>query len=99
MGIEKKIANQRTNIRHPIEVPIRLTDKNGAEQKAVSGNVSDCGLYLTITVAERPDIDSIVQVQVTTPMGDGSAAPINRAQVMRHDENGVGLKFVFDDDK
>ncbi len=97
MGGENKVDNQRRNIRHPIEVPIRLVDESGVEQEGVSGNVSDCGLYLTITLAERPALDSIVQVQVMTPMGDGSAAPINNAKVMRHDENGIGLKFVFDD--
>lgn len=97
MGGENKVDNQRGNIRHPIEVPIRLIDSNGVEQEAVSGNVSDCGLYLSITVANRPALESIVQVQVMTPMGDGSAAPINNAKVKRHDENGVGLEFVFDE--
>lgn len=96
MGVNK-VDNQRGNIRHPIEVPIRLIDSEGKEQKAVSGNVSDCGLYLSITIEDRPALNSIVQVQVMTPMGDGSAAPINNAQVMRHDENGVGLKFIFEE--
>jgi len=89
--------NQRTNIRHPIEVAIRLIDENGVEQKAVSGNVSDCGLYVTITVENRPAINSVVQVQVMSAMGDGSDAPVNRARVMRQDEHGVGLKFIFDE--
>lgn len=97
MGGESKVSNQRGNIRHPIEVPIRLVDSAGYEQNAVSGNVSDCGLYLTITVENRPALDSIVQVQVMTLLGDGSEAPINNAVVMRHDEDGVGLKFVFDE--
>lgn len=94
MADEKKTSNQRSNIRHPIEVPIRLIDENSVEHKAVSGNVSDCGLYLTITVEKRPAIQSIVQLQVMTPLGDGSAAPINRARVMRYDDEGVGLKFL-----
>lgn len=97
MGDDNKMDNQRGNIRHPIEVPIRLIDENGIERSAVSGNVSDCGLYLTITIGERPALESIVQVQVMSPMGDGSAAPINKAIVKRHDDNGVGLKFILDE--
>ncbi len=98
MGGENKINNKRSNIRHPIEVAIRLIDGDGVEREVVSGNVSDCGLYVTITVESRPDIDSIVEVQVMAPMGDGSEAPVNRARVTRHDDNGVGLQFIFDDE-
>ena len=97
MGEETKVSNQRSNIRHPIEVPIRLIDENGNEHSTLSGNVSDCGLYLTLTVEKRPALQSIVQVQVLSQLGDGSDAPINQAQVVRYDANGVGLKFLFDD--
>ena len=96
---DKKISNQRSNLRHPIQVPIRLIDEHGIEHNAMSGNVSDCGLYISITVEERPEIQSVVQVQVMTPLGDGEEAPINRARVMRSDEEGVGLKFLFDGDE
>lgn len=98
MGEENKKTNQRSNIRHPIEVPIRLIDEHGAEHKAVSGNVSDCGLYLTITLEQRPELESIVQIQVMTPLGDGSDAPVNRARVMRYGEDGVGLRFMSSDE-
>ncbi len=86
--------NQRSNIRHPIEVPIRLIDDRGNEHDALSGNVSDCGVYVSLPVADRPPIDSIVRVQVKTPLGDGSEPPINEARVVRHDDNGIGLKFL-----
>lgn len=89
--------NQRTNIRHPIEVPIRLMDADGNEHNALSGNVSDCGLYVTLAPEYRPTLGSIVQVQVKTPLGDGSEPPINKALVVRHDENGIGLRFLLDD--
>ncbi|MDH5391785.1 MAG: hypothetical protein OEY11_01240 [Gammaproteobacteria bacterium] len=97
MDEDNKISDLRSNIRHPIEVPIRLIDENGAEHKAVSGNVSDCGLYLSITLEKRPAIESIVQVQVMTPLGDGSDAPINRARVMRYGADGVGLMFLLEE--
>ena len=97
MGEETKSTNQRSNIRHPIEVPIRLIDENGNEQSAVSGNVSDCGLYLTITVDKRPALQTVVEVQVLSQLGDGSDAPVNKALVVRHDQEGVGLKFLFED--
>lgn len=90
-------TNKRGNIRHPIEVPIRVIDEHGVEHQATSGNVSDCGLYITIQIEKRPPIGSIVQVQVLAPMGDGSDAPINNAQVMRHDDQGAGLKFLMDE--
>lgn len=89
--------NQRSNIRHPIEVPIRLIDAEGIEHNALSGNVSDCGLYVTMPADARPPIDSIIQVQVKTPLGDGSEPPINDARVVRHDAEGIGLRFVSDD--
>lgn len=97
MGDNENTSNKRGNIRHPIEVPIRLIDENGGEQKAISGNVSDCGLYITVLVDQKPAIGSIVQVQVMAPLGDGSEAPINRAQVMRHDDEGAGLKFLLEE--
>jgi len=97
MGENKNTSNKRGNIRHPIEVPIRLIDENGEEQQAISGNVSDCGLYITVLVDKKPVIGSIVEVQVLTPLGDGSEAPINKAKVMRHDDQGAGLKFIFDE--
>lgn len=90
------MSNKRGNIRHPIEVPIRLIDEQGNEQNGISGNVSDCGLYVTVLVEQKPPIGSVLQVQVMTPMGDGSDAPINRAQVMRIDAEGLGLKFLFE---
>ncbi|MDH5516336.1 MAG: hypothetical protein OEY36_00780 [Gammaproteobacteria bacterium] len=98
MGNDNIKSDQRSNIRHPIEVPILLIDENGDEHKAVSGNVSDCGLYLTITLEQRPLLESIVQIQVMTPLGDGSDAPINRARVMRYGADGVGLKFLTGDE-
>jgi len=97
MGENNKTSNKRGNIRHPIEVPIRLIDENGIEQKAISGNVSDCGLYISVQVDQRPAIGSVVQVQVLAPLGDGSDAPINKAKVMRHDDEGAGLKFLLDE--
>jgi hypothetical protein len=96
MGIDKS-DNKRSNIRHPIEVPIRLIDEAGNEQTGTSGNVSDCGLYVTVKVDPKPAIGDVLQVQVMSLMGDGSEAPINRARVMRHDGNGIGLKFLFDE--
>lgn len=94
---DENTTNKRGNIRHPIEVPIRLINEAGEEQKAISGNVSDCGLYITIIVDHRPPIGSVVQVQVLTPLGDGDEAPINKAKVMRHDDEGAGLMFIFDE--
>lgn len=96
---DKKITNKRSNFRYPIVVPIRLVDEHGNENEAISGNVSDCGLYITMTAGDRPDLNSIVQVQIMTPLGDGSEAPVNRARVMRSDEEGVGLQFLFEDDE
>lgn len=90
--------NKRTNLRHPIEVPIRLIDAAGNEHSALSGNVSDCGLYVTLAPQHRPPLGSIVQIQVKTPLGDGSEPPINRALVMRHDDKGVGLRFIIDNE-
>jgi len=90
--------NKRTNLRHPIEVPIRLIDAAGNEHSALSGNVSDCGLYVALAPQHRPALGSIVQVQVKTPLGDGSAPPINKARVMRHDDKGVGLRFISENE-
>lgn len=91
--------NKRNNLRHPIEVPIRLIDADGNEHNALSGNVSDCGLYVTLAPRYRPALDSIVQVQVKTPLGDGSEPPINKALVVRHDDRGIGLRFMAGDEQ
>lgn len=88
--------NKRSNMRHLISVPIRLTDSKGNEYQVMTDNVSDCGLFLLFEQTPFPEVGEIVEVQVLTPLGDGSEAPINKAKVVRHDPVGIGLRFLLD---
>lgn len=91
------ISNKRGNIRHLISVPIKLLDSKGTEFHVMTDNLSDCGLFLLFDQEPFPAIGEIVQVQVMHALGDGDEAPINRAEVVRHDPVGIGLKFLFDE--
>ena len=85
---------QRRHLRIGIVVDIELTLPDNQVITVTTKNISDGGLYLVIDKDGMPPIGTEVQVRVKNQLGDGEEAPINRALVVRHEADGIGLKFI-----
>ena len=86
--------NNRQHLRIGIVVDIELTLPDNEVMLVQTKNISDGGLYLVIDTNGIPPIGTEVQVRIKNQLGDGEEAPINRALVVRHEADGVGLKFL-----
>ncbi|MCW8853159.1 MAG: PilZ domain-containing protein [Gammaproteobacteria bacterium] len=86
--------NQRQHLRIGLVVDIELTLPSDEVMLVQTKNISDGGLYLVIDTRGVPPIGTEVQVRIKNQLGDGEEAPINRAVVVRHEADGVGLKFL-----
>ena len=86
--------NNRQHLRIGLVVDIELTLPGNEVMLVQTKNISDGGLYLVIDTRGIPPIGTEVQVRIKNQLGDGEEAPINRALVVRHEVDGVGLKFI-----
>jgi len=86
--------NNRQHLRIGLVVDIELTLPDNEVMQVQTKNISDGGLYLVIDTRGIPPIGTEVQVRIKNQLGDGEEAPINRALVVRHEVDGVGLKFL-----
>jgi len=89
-------SNKRQSVRTKLRATVTLTHPEVGQLQLHTGDISDGGAFIFNEGNELPSIDEIVEVQVQG-MGTGEA-PIVKMQVVRIDKNGVGLKFIHDDE-
>lgn len=89
-----KNKNGRKHIRTPIRTKVKLGHNELGELMVYSGNISDGGVYVELTAAERPEVGDIVTIQI---QGLPIEAPVVSARVVRIEEGGLGLEFVEQD--
>ena len=87
-------AENRKHLRIGLIVEIELTIPGQEMVNVRTQNISDGGLYLVLDDIDLPSIGSEVQVRLKNQLGDGEEPPINRAEVVRHEPSGIGLKFL-----
>ena len=87
-------SEQRKHLRIGLVVDIELTYPNNEVKHVRTKNISDGGLFLVLDKIEMPPIGTEVQVRLKNQLGDGEEPPVNRALVVRHDPDGVGLSFI-----
>ncbi len=87
------MTNKRRHIRTRLNAKVNLTHASLGTVTAVMRDLSDGGLYLIADGWTPPEIGTRVQVQVKGLSGD---APIIEAEVVRIDDEGVGMRFVGD---
>jgi len=87
-------AENRKHLRIGLIVEIELTLPGQSMINVRTRNISDGGLYLILDDIELPDIDTEVKVRLKNQLGDGEEPPINRAKVVRHEQDGIGLVFL-----
>ena len=87
-------SENRKHLRIGLVVEIELTLKDQEPVNVRTKNISDGGLFLVIDNIELPPVGTEVMVRLKNQLGDGEEPPINRAMVVRHDPDGVGLQFL-----
>ena len=88
-------TENRKHLRIGLIVDIELTLPGIGLIDVRTRNISDGGLYLFLEeVKELPPIGTEVTVRLKNQLGDGEAPPTNRAKVVRHEKDGVGLMFL-----
>ena len=85
---------QRKHLRIGLVVDIEMTLPLEGIVTVRTRNISDGGLFLILDNVEMPTIGTEVQVRLKNQLGDGEEPPINRARVVRHEPNGIGLEFL-----
>lgn len=76
-----------------VEIELTLPDKGLVNVR--TRNISDGGLYLFLDEVEKlPPLGTEVTVRLKNQLGDGEEPPTNRAKVVRHENDGVGLEFL-----
>lgn len=85
---------QRKHLRIGLVVNIELTVPGQSPVIVRTRNISDGGLFLILDDIEMPPVGTEVQVRLNDQLGDGETPPINRAMVVRHEPDGIGLSFV-----
>lgn len=87
-------AENRKHLRIGLIVDIELTLPGQDSIDVRTRNISDGGLYLILDDIKLPVVGSEVKVRLKNQLGDGEEPPINRAKVVRHETDGIGLVFL-----
>jgi c-di-GMP-binding flagellar brake protein YcgR len=87
-------SEQRRHLRIGLVVDIELTLPDHGKVTVRTRNISDGGLFLVLDDVEMPPIGTEVQVRLKNQLGDGEDPPVNRAMVVRHEPDGIGLAFL-----
>lgn len=85
---------QRKHLRIGLIVDIEMTLPLKGIVNVRTRNISDGGLFLILDNIEMPPVGTEVQVRLKNQLGDGEEPPINRARVVRHESDGIGLEFL-----
>ncbi|HEY9050114.1 MAG TPA: PilZ domain-containing protein [Gammaproteobacteria bacterium] len=85
---------QRKHLRIGLIVDIEMTLPLKGIVNVRTRNISDGGLFLILDNIEMPTVGTEVQVRLKNQLGDGEEPPINRARVVRHESDGIGLEFL-----
>lgn len=87
-------SENRKHLRIGLVVDIELTLPGEEPVEVRTRNISDGGLYIILDKIDLPAIGTEVKVRLKNQLGDGEEPPINRALVVRHETDGMGLQFL-----
>lgn len=83
-------GERRSNSRRSITNRIQISHPSFGTTIATTGNVSDSGMFLIISDAELPPIDTVIEVQA---LDLTESPPLLKAEIVRKNPDGVGLRF------
>ena len=84
----------RRHLRIGLIVEIDLTLPGQQTVQVRTRNISDGGLFLVVEGTKLPAVGTEVKVRLKNQLGDGEEPPVNRAMVVRHEPDGIGLEFI-----
>ncbi|MBI3188709.1 MAG: PilZ domain-containing protein [Gammaproteobacteria bacterium] len=84
----------RRHLRIGLVVEIDLTLPGQETIQVRTKNISDGGLFLVVDGLQLPAVGTDVTVRLKNQLGDGEEPPVNRALVVRHEPDGIGLEFI-----
>ena len=84
----------RRHLRIGLVIDIELTLPGEEAVLVRTKNISDGGLFLVVEGIQLPTLGTEVKVRLKNQLGDGEEPPINRAMVVRHESDGIGLEFI-----
>lgn len=87
-------SENRKHLRIGLVVEIELTLPDSPPMDVRTRNISDGGLYIILDKIQLPAIGTEVMVRLKNQLGDGEEPPLNRALVVRHETDGMGLQFL-----
>ncbi len=87
-------VENRKHLRIGLIVDIDLTLPDSGLITVRTRNISDGGLFLILDDIELPPVGTEVKVRLNNQLGDGEEPPTNRARVVRHETDGIGLEFL-----
>jgi len=90
-AISFMVRERRRYFRHPVEIPIRISLKEGQDVSATTTNISEGGMAIRLTAA-KVQKDTEVKLQFGLP-GTGSSLEV-KAKVAWSDEGHAGIKFI-----
>jgi len=81
----------RQHVRTSLTSRIKLTHPDTGTIEVKTKDISDGGIYILSTINNLPPVGSQVKVQlIDTPF----EAPVLDMIIVRHEPNGIGLKFL-----
>ncbi len=85
-------GNSRKHVRSPLRAKVKITSSLSGETLVYTQDLSDGGLFVLSEGNILPKVGELVQVQVQGALAD---APVLEAEVVRVNNEGIGLMFMF----
>lgn len=88
------MSEHRDSMRTPFRSKIRITHDTIGTIETITRDISNTGVFLLMEDIKMPPIGSILKGQVLDLPGGN--APILDMEVVREEEEGIGLRFLLD---
>lgn len=86
------MIENRRSVRTKLRSRIRISHESIGVIETVTRDISDTGVFLLLDSIALPQIGTVIKGQVMDlPGGD---APMVDMEVVRYDEDGIGVRFV-----
>lgn len=90
------MVERRKSERLPVtvEVQVEWTPATAGPLVFKTRDLSDSGILLRVDGQAIPPVGQVVTVRLKDPLADGETPPLLKAEVVRQDNQGLGLKFL-----
>ena len=87
------MSDQRGDPRTKIAVQVEVTFPDGSVEILTTQDISHSGMFIhkqehALTVGDK------LYVRISGHLGDGDEAPLNRVEIVRVDDVGMGVRFI-----